>query len=375
MSGGRDPAAWHCRLREPDGATAPSAEGMGKGRPEEARVGALFEAIEHYLTGPALFDPAAVELVEPARIAAGPLRADASAVLLDGRCAAPLACHRYRGPLGAVPVPLYLSAPWYVEADAGGLREQAGDAHDYTGLMRYSSNSGSAVGVTATEALLHALNETIERDALSLLLVRAFLGTGERPSVVDPATLPPGLARAYAVAEQVADAPVHLLDITGDLEIPTMLAYVAPAPGRPHRRGAGTSLSPEHAAWRALAELVQTTVGESVQRRGDTARLARHPELQACGRFDLTRHLRDARTVPFPRECGPSACPREQLREVVARLTERGFTPLTRTVAVLPGRVTAVHVVVPGLERFMLVTDGNLVLPGPRGRAAVRRAA
>ncbi|MBO4273209.1 YcaO-like family protein [Microbispora triticiradicis] len=374
MGEGREPAAWHCRLRGPDGVPAPSAEGMGKGRRAEARAGALFEALEHYLTGPALFDPAAVEPVEPARIAAGPLRADASAVLLDGRCAAPLACHRYQGPEGAVPVPLFLSAPWYVEADAGRLRERAGDAHDYTGLMRYSCNSGSAVGVTATEALLHALNETVERDALSLLLVRAFLGTGERLSVVDPRTLPPELARAYAVAGQVAGAPVHLLDITGDLKVPTMLAYVAPTPDRPHRRGAGTSLSPAHAAWRALTELVQTTVGERIQRRGDAERLARHPELLACGRFDLTEHLRAARTVPFPEDGARPGRPRDQLREVAARLGARGYTPLTRTVAVLPGRITAVHVVVPGLERFMLVVEGNLVLPGPRGRAAVRHA-
>lgn len=67
---GRDPTAWWCGLL--DSADSPLACGMGKGRPEEARVGALFEAIEHYLTGPAGFDPAAVEPAAPARIAAGP---------------------------------------------------------------------------------------------------------------------------------------------------------------------------------------------------------------------------------------------------------------------------------------------------------------
>src|SRR5262245_58277776 len=61
---GLDPTAWWCGLYRD---TSPLlACGMGKGRREEARLGALFEAVEHYLTGPAGFDPAAVETVAPA---------------------------------------------------------------------------------------------------------------------------------------------------------------------------------------------------------------------------------------------------------------------------------------------------------------------
>ncbi|MFF1699998.1 hypothetical protein ACFVXC_41255 [Streptomyces sp. NPDC058257] len=31
------------------------------------------------------------------------------------------------------------------------------------------------------------------------------------------------------------------------------------------------------------------------------------------------------------------------------------------------------NVLVPGLERFMLIADGQLVLPGPRGRTTLTR--
>lgn len=51
-------------------------------------------------------------------------------------------------------------------------------------------------------------------------------------------------------------------------------------------------------------------------------------------------------------------------------LASQGYPIFHRTVRALPTGVTVVHVVVPGLERFMLVTDGNLVLPGRRGQAA-----
>ncbi|GII86755.1 hypothetical protein Ssi03_47450 [Sphaerisporangium siamense] len=425
-AGDGEPCAVACRLRTADAAVPPSAHGMGKGPYDEARVGAVFEALEHHMTGPAGFDPACVVMAETAHLAAGPLaeepwflaladmaRTSESAATRtwtswpvgDGSASASaettvwrsrvveaaqvsgaagdgwgaggrrVACCRYRafGGGAGVAVPLFLSCPWYVEVHAVGLRERVGDFCDYGHLMRYSCNSGSAIGVTADEALLHALNETVERDALSLLLVCAFLGRERfRPAVVDPATLPSDLARALARAERVAGGPVWLLDITTDLGVPVMLAYVAPAGGRPHRRGSGASASPAHAARRAVAELVQTVAAESLPwsaRRGDLRGLARHPELYACGRFDLTAHLRDARTVPLGREPAP-AHPRDRLRELVATLVAHGRTPYYRTVAVLPGEITVVHVVVPGLERFMLITDGNLVLPGARGRAA-----
>jgi ribosomal protein S12 methylthiotransferase accessory factor len=363
---GGDPTAWSCRILANDG-TAP-AQGMGKGGRDEARVGAMFEALEHYLTGPDLFDPSAVEPAGAGRLAAGPLEREPYSVLLartpDGR----LACHRYR-PLAGGPrilVPLFVWAPWYVEADGHRLRELAADDYDYGELMRYSCNSGCAVGVTADEALLHGINEVIERDALSLLLVRAFLRpAGSRPIVVDPDTLPHALAGAYAAAERVTGAAVHLLDITSDLGVPTMLAYTPPAEGRSYLRGTGASLSRAHAAWRALTELLQTTLGRSG--RGDLAGLAAYPALERCGRFDLTDHLRGARVVRFT-PAGPLPDPGAQLRRLIAILRARGHTPYGRTVARLRGGITAVHVIVPGLERFMLITDGNLVVPGPRAR-------
>ncbi|MEU6715100.1 YcaO-like family protein [Nonomuraea sp. NPDC046802] len=369
-----EPTAFVCRLRTADGTMPPMAQGVGKGRRLEARVGALFEALEHYLTGPACFDPATVEAIPGARVLAGPLRDEASALLLASAPDRPLACHRYRSMAADeqdLLVPLYLSAPWYVERQATRLRARAADAYDYRELMRYSCNSGSAIGVTAAEALLHALNEAIERDAFSLLLVRAFLSAaGSRLRTLDPGTLPEDSRRAHAAAQRLTGAPVHLLDITSDLGVPTVLAYVPPLNGVPHRRGTGTSLCPAYALWRALTELLQRTFAQAGTRAGaDLAGLAAHPALHACGRFDLTDHLCAAETIPFTPARGALGPPAQQVRELVAMVTARGYRPYYRLAAELPGDVTVVHAIVPGLERFMLVTEGNLVLPGPRGRA------
>lgn len=103
--------------------------------------------------------------------------------------------------------------------------------------------------------------------------------------------------------------------------------------------------------------------------RGGLAGLAAYPALHACGRFDLTDHLRDAVMIPFAAAGRVPHRPHAQLRKVIAILAARGYTPYRRTVATLSGEITAVHVIVPDLDRFMLISDGNLVLPGPRGQA------
>jgi ribosomal protein S12 methylthiotransferase accessory factor len=378
LASGTEPTAWTCLLRAADGTVAPMGQGTGKGRRADAQVGALFEALEHYLGGPACFDPTTLESVTTEQVLAGPLEAEASAVLLTELSDRHLACHRYQPLLGGgedLLVPLYLSMPWYVERDANGLRVDVGDDCDYRDLMRYSCNSGAAIGVTAAEALLHALNEVIERDAFSLLLARTFLGDPKsRLNAIDPATLPRHVKEAHAAAERLVDASVHVLDITSDLAVPTMLAYVPPEGARPHRRGVGTSLYPAYAVWRAITEFVQLALASARPAsiggwpcHPDLGGLAAaHPDLHACGRFDLTEHLRTTGISPFTPAARTPRTPAHQLRELVALLATHGHRPYYRTVATLPGDITAVHVIVPGLERFMLVTDGNVVIPGRR---------
>ena len=68
---------------------------------------------------------------------------------------------------------------------------------------------------------MHAINEIIERDAISLLLIGQFLHQGPAPlRVVEPATLPPALTALHARAEARIGRPVSLLEMTTDLDVP-----------------------------------------------------------------------------------------------------------------------------------------------------------
>lgn len=372
------PGSWMCRLRE-DGAAVPGGTGSGKGDREAARVGSVFEALEHYLSGLAGLPLDETFLRDSNEIARGPLAGDAAVALLADKPGEPIACLRYEALDGGpgTDVPLFLSIPDYLAGDATAVRAALGDHHDYTMVGRYSANNGWAAGADPVEALVHALNETVERDALSLLLIEQFLADAPL-RVVDRETLPPDLAALLAQAERHTGTEVHLLDMTTDLGVPAYYAYLPAEPGQPARiRGCGASLSRGYAITRSLTELVQihSILGSSggaagpIEERTDWT--APYPALHACYLADFTPGLRDAELVRYEDSAVPGS-PQGHLDLLLDILLRHGFKPYSRY-HYTTGNLAVVNVFVPGLERFMLITDGQLIVPGERGLAARAR--
>ncbi|GAA0563665.1 ribosomal protein S12 methylthiotransferase accessory factor [Saccharopolyspora erythraea NRRL 2338] len=359
-----------CDLLDEAGAPASGARGLGKGRDQaEARLYALAEALERFLTGPTSLDSAAVRFIAAEELADGVLAEEASAPLLRQLTGSEIACYAYQavhaGQEGAT-IPLYLGAPWYAGQDGHVYRDRVGDRADYQGLSRYSVQSGYGLAPTQDEATVHALLETVERDACSLLTVRTFM-SGRQPTVIDPHTLPEDLALLHTRAQRELDATVHLINATTDLDIPTVLAYCTPGDGTPYRRGQAAALATRDAVTAAITELLESQLPHTAPPPTALTPLKPYPALHRCARFDFTDALQRAHTTAFFDRPSPEA-PRAQLDELLARLAAAGFTAYRRHVAVLPGEVSAVHTVVPGLERFFAVVKGALVLPGPRGR-------
>lgn len=369
---GGDPTVWHCRLAE-GRRELPSWRGHGKGRTEAARVGSMYEALEHYLTQR---HSGQVVLLSCAEVAVSALAGEAYAGLLAQQCEESIACRVYTrmSGQGTLAVPLFLSYAFWAEEQAAALRTQLGDTTDYRSLARYASNSGSAIGGSPAEAAVHAINEAIERDAMSLFLIRFVLtATSRTPAFLDPATLPPELRTLFHQVQARIGREVWLIDMTTDLGVPSTLAY-APGPRGHFLRGYGTSLSRHYSIHRALTELVevQLTDHTAANRRNSIGLLADSPGLQACAELDLRALAAAAPRVPYVDTTAPSS-PSEHVSKLLARLAARGFTAYLNEMHRLSNGVTAVHVHIPGLERFHMIVDGpSAVVPGRRGIAAAR---
>lgn len=372
-----EPTAVRAALVEPDGAAVPGGVGAGKGDARSATVGALFEALEHAFTGPAAVGEWPLRAVPVEQVAAGPLAVDAAIAELARTASTHLASvpHTSARDGRPVDVPLFLWAPWSTAGDRAGWRLGVGDDTDYSRVKAYSVNTGCAIGATEDEAVLHALGECVERDAFSLFLLRCVHDRAVVPRRLARALLSEDLGDLVVAAEEVVGGEVELFDLTTDLDVPVVLALVRHTSGPAvARHGLGASLSAAHAVLRAVTELVQVVL---VARGLDllahdaavTRAVGRHAGLLACARLEVPDVVADAAetAVRFSRDTVTASV--AQLRgQITERLLAAGHDVLVGRLVTLPHGTTAVHVHCPGLERFHLVLDGHVALPGPRAR-------
>ena len=348
------------------------AGGSGKGYRDGARTGAFFEALEHYLTDYHGLD-APIELLPTRSFTRNDHFMDDSlldVVIQDSE--AQIACRRYHNPLDPQTFcyPIALSLPSYAHAPI------PGDTFNYASLKRYCSNSGIAIGATYDEAVLHAINECLERDALSLFLLDHFyyqhdrpLLTLERPQADQP------LAHVWRDAEAELGTEVVVLDISSEFCARTYLAFTFPGTRPVGLFGCGTSLNAEHAVHRAITELVQLQLGARLPEVAhhidlQERNLAAFPRLQRCLQLDTDDLLAHARqqSVGLP-PCPPVRPLAEQIRllarDIRSQHRELGISVMYRSDA----GTTLANVVIPGLERFYIVSSGNVVIPQARGQA------
>lgn len=267
----------------------------------------------------------------------------------------------------------------YIPSGAVTLRRSRGDP--FYSLRRggkWFSTNGLASGFRLEEATLHALCEAIERHARRMSELQLYdpgKCGGARFAFVDRETLPAG-CRRLVERFQRAGMQVRLLDMTGEIRVPSFTAIGALDGPDGHRltRGHATHPDPEVALTMALLELAQSHAGESGGKDGATIRV------RSLGR--------DERPVPVTAETrrlfyGPDH-PRirfqelagfiardllEELRWTCARVRDAGFTRVlvfdTSAPEIAPVRV--VRVIVPGFE------TNNSLYSGPRARATVLR--
>lgn len=378
---GTGPCAAWAELRGADGRLV--AAGWGKGERDAARTGALYESLEHFLARRHAADDAVVRPVDDllARMAPGTPDALPGAILLD-QLEETLACRPYADLAGGAgfDYPLALVAPEYLDAPL------PGDSFDYTALRRYASNSGTAIGASVSEATLHALNECIERDAISLFLLRHFFYAAPAPlHVASPEDLPADLADLHWRVARSIDADVTLLDISNGTGVTTCLAVAHQL--YPHVRpyGAGASLNPAHAARRALSELLQSHLGLACDADALVAartpcpvtagRMQAWPRLRACLAMDIEQRLDTQVLLPAVINEAPAGEVEAQVRQITAALAAGGLRAGLNVIHRTPLGTALVNVVVPEFERFYLVTIGNIVAPGLRGRALAPAAA
>lgn len=231
------------------------------------------------------------------------------------------------------------------------------------GMLRQVDTNGLASGNTHLEAVVHALCEVIERDAISQHEFRTLYGDfGDprpacRPIAVDSIAGP-----AASWIERIRAYGLHIVvhDITGDIRVPTFRACIvdlrfSTSYGTTTARfpGYGTHPYAPLAVLRAITEAIQSRLA-TIQGARDAYNIlpsiARSPTL-----VERAHEISDRGAFAF---CSTPSHLHSDLREdlnfLLQRLREAGFdrvfvTDLTRADL---GGVPVVRVRVPGLAVF-----------------------
>jgi ribosomal protein S12 methylthiotransferase accessory factor len=347
--------------------------GVGKGRPEAADTGAMYEALEHYLSEQPVIDAEQAVMRVDQVIQAAALRDDDIVQKLATQGDALVATRHFHSERGDFAYPLALCNPWYA------ANPVSHDTADYRALRRYSSNSGIAIGANLDEAILHGANECIERDALSIFLSRRFHAQNDSPlPVVDHEDLASSTQDIWLDAQNELQASITVVDISTEFLPRSYLAFADIDSVPALLTGSGASLDAQLAVERAITELVQlhavtahypTVTYDQLKAH---ANLAGFPRLGRCFLADVRALVKTCGTIAAKVPASPpvSDLP-TQIRTIADDLALHGFTLAHHRMYQGSTGIALANVLIPGLERFFVVSSGNIVVPHRRGRAAM----
>ena len=253
------------------------------------------------------------------------------------------------------------------------------DDFDYSSLSDLPTNNGTAIGTTFEEAMIHAINELIERDSISCFLLSTFCRKKpKKMKIINKNSLPLHLNEIIAKIESDYDEELLIIDIATNLQFPTFLVTFTRQAHSIQPMGFGTSLNSAYAVERAILEALQSLhlFDEDLRKEDDKIlnKFIFWPKLQKCAQCDL---------LPLIKACHydihefqASFIPKnlcELLDEIIRKLEHRNLHVFFGMHYQSENGVSCVKVIIPGIEQFHRVRLGNFTIPGERGMAILSR--
>ena len=368
---GRRVITTECRLVAPGGF---STVGRGKGVGQQSLASALFEALEHFYYEIEV-KPIFAESFDPfsSRHNAAYAHASPDMSLFFSSGPAPLSVLRFKG-IGIddeLIFPAILTDPKFRAPSA-----QENTFILQSGIYKYSSNSGTASGISRAEATLHGVLELIERDALGLAFVTSTLRRDPLPlRRFRPGTFPDELRSLQAEIESESGGAITTWDIACDTGIPVALCRLTI--GRNSFFGSGASLRASYAVERAMLEALQ--VYHIQERFGPWLQMAKPCDPDRASLFQRCNleggvflYRGGEIDVSFREEaCVRNQNLEDQLRHIVVSLEAADVKVYARDI--FADGLAVVQVVSPTLERCHLLSHGLPVAPGFRAKSVANR--
>jgi len=365
---------YQCRLyfRETE---ALASIGFGKGTPEEANLGAKFEALEHYTSTLSHVDidyhyRSFAELqAQGCQIVASSMPLQILNESQYQQQKLPwLEYTHYRDTNDRVFSPVASVNPMYLLS-----QKISGDDFPYDEIYMQGTNNGVAIGCDRNEALIHAVSECIERDAFSFLLADNFLLKRRKAlRVVDVTTMS---AHNQALLQRITDElklSATVLFMPNIFGVPSFCTCIQDQQFFAPLCGFGASLNAEYALHRSIYECIELLnfYGVHVAEESQDAlrTFAKIPALLDCVHFDVQRLIADDNftAVDFASLTSyTSSDLQTYLEELLDRVFNVGFSVYEKAIYQSDGIYTA-HALIPEAENLVGIIKGHIPRFGKR---------
>lgn len=322
----------------------------GAGKGEHCELGALAESLEHYFV-----DKAIPTIIASDRIIESIAPFDdwlLKSIPLS--CQIPYFALQALDSYDEIKIPAVLIAPSFRNAEA--IEKTAAGF-----LAKYATNSGTAIGCTESEALLHAINEAIERHALSMYYL-SLCSLSSPPEIYRPSDS--FLEETFAHdTKLLCHANKLEIYLTHDFyDVPFCIAISRnKKEGSLSGVGSGSSINPSIAMYRAVTEQIQCEQLSGPKEKQED--LATEKVLAYSEKLSQLLHPCPKYNVPEYHPPRIELSVRGQIKRTLINLGKNNKTVFYRTLYEHPDLATVVQVFIPGLERFHLIRSGIPVAP------------
>ncbi len=252
------------------------------------------------------------------------------------------------------------------------------DDIDYKDKYFLSNDNGSAIGCSQNEALIHGISEIIERDSISLFLIKVFL-CAQKIKIIDQRSLPMHLQKLCAQVEKEIQSAAVIVDLESSFKIKAFAVFAKnPGSDTPYK-GYGASLSQNYAIERALLECAQYyhlchKYNWNEQASSLFAEIEDENYLQAAklnifnlldkNLFDVIQYRYKEGEVYFKSE--------DYLNEILQDVKENGFDVFYNNLYTFDNGVSLVKCFIPEMENFYAICYGYIPLIKRRGKEIIK---
>lgn len=359
-------------------------EACGKGGWTNSQVGAIYETIQDYCAthiDSTLFSDQAKIYYESSKIISNEcnLQCDLVFNILQALPDQKIPCRYYTNIANdkKIMVPLFLS-----NVKIAGQHALNKDSVDYKILRRYSSDNGHAAGLTTQEALLHSINECIERDSFAVLLYQCFFRNNRKPlPIIDKLSIPQEQLINIKEIEAIIGCDVVLINMTTSTGVSSILCLATNEYFGGPLYGMGTSLYSCHAMERAVSEMMQLYWLQGIniksQNRSKSMfesrylRLNNYQKHLRCSKLDISDFLSKnyvsinqfSNLPTFINQKSPT----DQMTYLKDKLNSLGLEIFyCQLMCSKDTGISVVHTIIPGLEYLWAAAFGQVVSPYKR---------